>query len=228
MKNIVESSQLHNREFVFADREEAGRQLGDLVGKEAGDKGLLLAIPSGGVPVAAAMLPFLPWPLDLLLVRKVQIPWNTEAGFGAVNLDGDRFFNQRLLKALHLTDEVVESQISKALRTIEQRNELFRGGRPFADIAGKDVIIVDDGLASGYTMLAALQYARRRKPASLAIAVPTGLLETVENLAARVERLYCLNIREATPFAVASAYRNWFDETDAGIVELLERLNEGS
>jgi len=225
MKNIIESRELRNREFVFADREDAGRQLGSLVRKEAGENGLLLAIPSGGVPVAAAMLPFLHWPLDLLLVRKVQIPWNTEAGFGAINLDGDRLFNQRLLDALQLSDEEVESQIRKALRTIQKRNELFRSGRPFPDIAGKNVIIVDDGLASGYTMLAALRYVHRRKPASLTVAVPTGLLETVENIAAQVDRLYCLNIRDFYPFAVASAYRNWFDETDDGIVELLNRVS---
>jgi len=224
MTNIIESSRLRNREFVFADREDAGRQLGVLVQEAAGDKGILLAIPSGGVPVAAAMMPFLQWPLELLLVRKVQIPWNTEGGFGAINLDGDRVINQRLLKMLPLTDKMVEKQVSKALGTIEQRNELFRGGRPFPDIAGKEVIIVDDGLASGYTMLAALQYVRRRQPSSLSIAVPTGLLETVETLAAQADRLYCLNIRESTPFAVASAYRNWFDETDAGIIDLLQRI----
>ncbi|MCB2182316.1 MAG: hypothetical protein KQH63_09845 [Desulfobulbaceae bacterium] len=224
MKNIIESKELRNREFVFADRLDAGRQLGSLVTKEAGDTGLLLAIPSGGVPVAAAMLPFLQWPLDLLLVRKVQIPWNTEAGFGAINLDGDRLFNQRLLDALQLTDEEVESQVRKAFASIEKRNELFQEGRPFPDIADKNVIIVDDGLASGYTMLAAVKYARRRKPASLTIAVPTGLQKTVKNLAAHADRLYCLNIRDTSSFAVASAYRNWFDETDEGISKLLKRL----
>ncbi|MBI5559395.1 MAG: phosphoribosyltransferase [Deltaproteobacteria bacterium] len=224
MKNIIELNELRNQEFVFADREDAGRQLGSLVREEAGNGGLLLAIPSGGVPVGAAMIPFLHWPLDLLLVRKVQIPWNTEAGFGAINMDGDRLFNQPLLDALHLSEEQVEGQIQKTKSTIEKRNELFRGGRLFPDIAGKNIIIVDDGLASGFTMLAAIKFARRRNPARLVIAVPTGLLETVENVAAQADRLYCLNIRDTYSFAVASAYRNWFDETDAGIVELLKRI----
>jgi predicted phosphoribosyltransferase len=97
--NIVENPEFRNHEGVFADRRDAGEQLGELVRPETGPAGLLLAIPAGGVPVAAAMREHLPWPLEMLVVRKVQIPWNTEAGFGALNLDGDRLFNEPLLQA---------------------------------------------------------------------------------------------------------------------------------
>lgn len=217
------SNRLRERESVFADRDDAGRQLGALVQPKVPADGLLLAIPSGGVPVAAAMRSRLAWPLELLLVRKIQIPWNTEAGFGAINLDGDRLFNRSLLESLHLSEEMVESQVKKAWRTVEQRNALFRGDRPFPDLRGKDVILIDDGLASGYTMLAAVRFAKRRQPASLAVAVPTGLQETLLHLADKVERIYCANIRTAYPFAVASAYRNWHDLDDEEVLGILGR-----
>lgn len=221
MNNIVENPQDRNHEGVFADRHEAGVQLGRLVRQEAGPVGVLLAIPSGGVPVAVAMQEHLGWPLELLVVRKVQIPWNTEAGFGALNLDGDRLFNEPLLGALDLTDAEIETQVQKTLATMVRRDELFRGGGPFPEIAGKNIVIVDDGLASGYTMLAAIRFVKRRKPATLAIAVPTGLLETCRRVALEVDRVYCQNIRERIPFAVASAYRNWHDLTDTEVRELL-------
>lgn len=221
MQNISENPEYRNYEGVFADRRGAGLQLGQFVLQGAEPAGVLLAIPSGGVPVAVAMREFLDWPLEMLIVRKVQIPWNTEAGFGALNLDGDRLFNGPLLRALDLTEEEVEEQVRKTLITMKQREELFRGGWPFPTIVDRQVIIVDDGLASGYTMLAAIEFVKRRKPATLAVAVPTGLMETCRRVARAVDRLYCLNIRERTPFAVAGAYRNWSDLTDNEVCDLL-------
>jgi predicted phosphoribosyltransferase len=223
MKNIIENPEFRNYEGVFADRRDAGDKLGQLVVKTAGPAGLLLAIPSGGVPVAVAMRNDLAWPLEMLVVRKVRIPWNTEAGFGALNLDGDRLFNEPLLRALDLSEEEMENQVQKTMATMERRDELFRGGGPFPEIAGNNVIIVDDGLASGYTMLAAIRFVKKRIPANLAVAVPTGLKETCRRIAAEVDRVYCLNIRDRTPFAVASAYRDWHDLTDNEVRELLDR-----
>lgn len=223
MKNLIESHELRNREFVFADRSDAGRRLGEILLGEEVEHAMLLAIPSGGVPVAVAMQLFLWWPLELLLVRKIQIPHNTEAGFGAVNMDGERFYNQTLLDRLHLSWEIIDSQAQKADETINQRNMIFRCNKPFPDIRNKNIFIVDDGLASGYTMLAAIHYVRNRNPSSINIAVPTGTADTVETLSSEVDRLYCLNIRESYPFAVASAYRNWYDLSDKEVLHLLER-----
>ena len=217
----IESPHLRNREFVFEDRVDAGRRLGEMMQGEELQDAMLLAIPSGGVPVAVSMQIFLWWPVELLLVRKVQIPHNTEAGFGAVNMDGERFFNEMLLSNLHLSWEVIEEQVQKALQTIEQRNTMFRCSKPFPDISEKNIIIVDDGLASGYTMLAAIHYVKKRNPLSVSIAVPTGLADTVKNLSRKVDRLYCLNIRENYPFAVASAYRRWHDLSDREVLSLL-------
>jgi putative phosphoribosyl transferase len=223
MKNIIEDSRLHNREDIFADRSDAGTMLGRIVRDTTPTDGLLLAIPSGGVPVAVAMQEDINWPLDLLLVRKVQIPWNTEAGFGAVNMDGDRIFNEPLLNSLNLTEQEVERQVDKTLQTIARRKELFRGSSPFPDIINKHIIIVDDGLASGFTMLAAIRFARRRNPSSITVAVPTGVLDTCIRIADEVDLLYCLNIRDNYPFAVASAYDNWYDLTDQDVLDWLGR-----
>ncbi|MFN2367301.1 MAG: phosphoribosyltransferase family protein, partial [Desulfurivibrionaceae bacterium] len=104
-----------------------------------------------------------------------------------------------------------------------RRDLLFRGGGPFPEISGNNIIIVDDGLASGYTMLAAIRFVKKRRPATISVAVPTGLMETCRLVAAEVDRLYCLNIRERTPFAVARAYRDWHDLTDHEVRELLGR-----
>lgn len=222
MNNIIDNPEYRDHEEVFADRHDAGLQLGRFIPPESGG-GLILAIPSGGVPVGAAMQEHKPWPLDLLLVRKVQIPWNTEAGFGALNLDGDRLFNKPLLRSLNLTEEEVESQVKKTMDTIKHRNREFRGDRPFPEITGKNIIIVDDGLASGYTMLAAIQYVKKRGPATITVAVPTGLMETCRQVAEQADRVYCLNIRQRYPFAVAGAYRNWYDLSDKEVRDLLDR-----
>jgi predicted phosphoribosyltransferase len=186
---------------------------------------LVLAIPSGGVPVGIAIAQTLALEFDLVLVRKVQIPWNSEAGFGAVNLDSDLFLNDHLLSLLNLTSDQVERQVKKTMATIEQRNVRFRQNRPFPDIAARHVVLVDDGLASGYTMRAAIAYLRKRSPESITIAVPTGSAATVHMLLREVDTLCCLNIRESYPYAVASAYRDWHDLDDEDVLELMSKFN---
>lgn len=223
MQNIHEAKHLRNSEFVFSDREDAGKKLGILLEEQVGADGMLLAIPSGGVSVAVAMQPYLIWPLELLMVRKIQIPHNPEAGFGAINIDGDRFYNERLLEALHLSWEMIEVQVKKTMETIKQRNTLFRCDTPFPDLSGKDVIIADDGLASGYTMQAAIHLVRKRKPASITVAVPTAAEETAIIISKEIDQLYCLNIRDGYPFAVASAYLNWHDLSDKDVLGLIGR-----
>ena len=108
--------------------------------------------------MAAEIARFLQLPLDLIIVRKIQIPWNTEAGFGALAPDGQVFFNEPLLRTLNLDEEQVNAQLALTRQNLEKREALFRGGRPYPDLKGKIALVVDDGLASGYTMLAALKF----------------------------------------------------------------------
>jgi predicted phosphoribosyltransferase len=224
MAALIENVELRNRDRVFADRRDAGCQLAQMLRKIVRPGTLVLAIPSGGVPVGLEIVQELGLDFDLLLVRKVQIPWNTEAGFAAVNMDSDLIINEHLLAQLNLTGEQIERQVKKTMATIAQRNTKFRRNRPFPELGARDVVLVDDGLASGYTMRAAIAYIRKRKPGSITVAVPTGSADTVKMLRRDVDAICCLNIRETYPYAVASAYRNWYDLEDEDVLELINTI----
>jgi len=220
---LIENAELRNMTGIFADRADAGQKLAEALRGSAGPDDLVLAIPSGGVPVGLEISHSLGLDLDLVLVRKVQIPWNTEAGFGAINMDSDLLMNKPLLNMLNLSPAQIDHQVRKTVATLEQRNDLFRQNRAFPDLNKRRVVLVDDGLASGYTMRAALTYVRKRNPAGLTIAVPTGSADTVRELLKEVDTLCCLNIRETYPYAVAAAYRQWHDLTDQDVLNLIVR-----
>jgi predicted phosphoribosyltransferase len=219
---LVFEHSLRDKLYVFEDRRDAGRRLGQKLISYKNTHAIVLAIPSGGVPVAAEIASSLNLPMDLILVRKIQIPWNTEAGFGAINPDGEVIFNERLLNSLRLTEEEINSQIKKTKDILKKRNTLFRAGKPFPIIENMTVILVDDGLASGYTMISALNYVKKRKPQKIIIAVPTGSQKTVGFILPQVDELICLNIRTGFSFAVADAYRDWYDLTDEEVLSLLQ------
>jgi putative phosphoribosyl transferase len=223
MTKIDERHEMRNRILVFKDRFDAGRVLGGMLKPVYGhlDNVLLLAIPMGGVPVAVKIGEILDCPMDLLIVRKIQVPGNTEAGFGAVTQEGDVFLNESLVERLRLTPEQIKRQKAKVLQELDERNRRLRGGQPFPDLQGKTVILVDDGLASGFTMKAAIHIAKRRKAAKTIVAVPTAPLGTIDALGGVVEEIYCANIREGFSFAVADAYENWFDLTEQDVRTLL-------
>ncbi|RME32527.1 MAG: phosphoribosyltransferase [Gammaproteobacteria bacterium] len=223
---IIDCAELRERIAVFRGREEAGRVLAGLLAREQRhlSRPLLLAIPSGGVPVALAAAGVLGWPLDIAPVSKITLPWNSEAGYGAVAFDGTVRLNEPLLSRLPLTRAMVEEGIAQTRQKVQRRLRALRGDRPPLErvIPGHDAILVDDGLASGFTMLAAVEAVRHCDPASVSIAVPTGSRETVERLAGEVDRVWCCNIRSGYPFAVADAYRNWYDLTEEEVLALLE------
>lgn len=226
MAALIEAPSLRDRATVFEDRADAGRRLGEWLKQYRGTDSIVLAVPAGGVPVGAAIAQSLNVPLDLVMVRKIQVPGNTEAGFGAMDPDGEVLLNERFLRELGLSDASVQAQQEKTRAVIEQRNRDFRGGRPFPDVAEKTVIIVDDGLASGSTMRSAVRFVRRRKPARIVAAVPTGHLSAVETLLPEVDELVCLNVRSGRWFAVADAYRKWYDLPDREVLSLLRDQQE--
>lgn len=223
MGGLIEEISLRNKLYVFRDRKEAGRLLAKKLMKFKGSESMIFAIPSGGVPVAAEISRELEIPMDLLIVRKIQIPYNPEAGFGALSPDGEVIFNERLLSQLVLTKDEINNQIKKTKEIIEQRNMLFRHRKPYPPIKDKDVIIVDDGLASGYTMLAAINFIKRRDPKKVIVSVPTASEKTVDFLLNKVDEIVCLNIRSGFPFAVADAYINWYDLSDEEVLETLKK-----
>ncbi len=214
-RNVLDDPTLRNRTGVFADRCEAGIMLARFLRKTVAREPLLLAIPSGGVPVAVAMKRELGGALGLMPVRKLAIPFEPEAGFGALSLDGETVLNEDLVGAIGLTNEQIDRSISLALSMLRRRMRLFGSGGELPDIRGKSVILVDDGLASGYTMLAAVRSARKRLAAEVGVAVPTGSLAAVAMVAPEASWVCCLNVRGGPSFAVADAYREWYDVPDA-------------
>jgi predicted phosphoribosyltransferase len=224
MADIIEDKNLRNKSFVFEGREDAGRRLSQFLSEYKGSDSIVLAIPSGGVPVGKEIKDALSLPLDFLIVRKIQIPWNPEAGFGAVNLDGYVIFNEPLLHSLELPEDVINEQIEKTKEILLKRNELFRKGKGFPSLKNKTAILVDDGLASGYTMIAATEFVKKRNPFRIIIAVPTGSYSIAKKISSLVDALYCLNIREGFPYAVAEAYRNWYDLSDKEVLRIISSV----
>jgi predicted phosphoribosyltransferase len=209
---------------LFRDRADAGKKLAESVQKLTLGDVVILAIPAGGVPVAAELARALGAPLDLIIARKIQFPWSTEAGFGAVVSDGTVYVGPY---GATLPRSVIEAQVEKAQRLVQHRMKEFLGDRPPLDVAGKDVILVDDGLATGSTMLAAVQSLRRRNPRKVIVAVPTASGGAVQLLKAHVDELVALYVHPShVPFAVASSYESWHDLTDDEVKQCLAQVRQ--
>jgi putative phosphoribosyl transferase len=219
MGGILTNPQFRERRFVFSDRQEAGKKLGAYIRShlEYPDP-VVLAIPAGGVPVGKGVAQALGAPLELAIVRKIQIPGNTEAGFGAITWDGQVLINERLRAALDLPQDEVDAAVALTRKNVQERIARFTGGRPFPDLTGKTAILVDDGLASGFTMLAAIHSIRILRPARIIVAVPTASASSAERIAAESDQLICLNIRSTRQFAVAEAYEKWYDLDDREVL----------
>jgi predicted phosphoribosyltransferase len=219
---LIEEPSLRERTLVYEDRSDAGRRLAGLLADHIAGGEWVFAIPAGGMPVAAEIALAHKLSLDLLVARKLQIPGNPEAGFGALAPGGGRVLNDALLGRLRLTEEEMREQEERTLAVMKEREALFRRERPYPELAGKAVILVDDGLASGYTMRAAIAFVRMKNPAALMVAVPTALERTAEEILTQVDVLACPNLRSSLPFAVAEAYRTWHDLTDREVMEILD------
>jgi putative phosphoribosyl transferase len=228
MGMFTEDSSLRGKQHVFEDRTQAGRLLARALLHLKSSDCMVLAIPSGGIPVASEIAHALDLPMDLMIVRKIQIPFNPEAGFGAMSPDGEIILNEQLLRQLKLTEDEISTQIKKTFETIQQRNRLFREGKPYPQPERDAIIIVDDGLASGFTMLAAVTFMRKRGAQKITVAVPTGSKNTIEFVLPEVDELVCLNVRSGFPFAVADAYRNWYDLADKEVMAIAKRMTISS
>lgn len=208
---------------VFEDRLDAGRRLAQKLVRYRGQDVVVLAIPRGGVPVGFAVAKELGAKLDVIIPRKIPIPDNPEAGFGAVTADGTVVLNEPLVAQLGLTRDTIERLVDEVRAEIVRRQQAYRGGRPPADLAGKTVILVDDGLASGYTMMAAIQSVRKQRPKAIIVAVPVSPADAAERIRPLVDDLVVLVVRRTWVFAVASFYRRWYDLTDEEVIDYLKR-----
>ena len=220
---LIDDPRLRDQRFVFSDRHDAGRKLGALIQSRPFLKDpLVMAIPAGGVPVGVEIARALHSPFSLMIVRKIQIPGNTEAGFGAVTFDGHVLINEHLRSVLGLSGEEVDTAIAATRRNVRERVARYMSGRPFPDPAKKCVVLTDDGLASGYTMLAAVESIRSLNPERIMVAVPTASASSAGRIAREVDECLCLNIRRGDRFSVAEAYRNWYDLDDREVLAELQ------
>lgn len=221
MGDIADKPELRDRERVYRDRAHAGAVLSEMLETYRDTDAVILAVPAGGVPVAAEMARTLDLSLDVVVVSKMTLPWNSEAGYGALAFDGTVKLNKYVVGYVGLTEDQIAEGIEKTKSKVARRVERFRGGRPFSVPAEGTVILVDDGLASGFTMKVAVEALINSGAGSVVVAVPTGHANSVREMAELVETVFCPNVRGGRRFAVASAYERWYDVSEEEALELL-------
>ena len=207
----------------FRDRVEAGRELAKQLGGYADrDDVLVLGLPRGGVPVAFEVAQALHAPLDVFLVRKLGVPGHDEYAMGAIASGGVRVINRELVESLDLPAEWIEAIEAKELRELERRERAYRGDRPPPDVTGRTVLLVDDGLATGSTMLAAATALRQDAPARLVVAVPVGSSEACDALRAVADEVVCV-LTPQRLYGVGAWYEDFSQTATKEVIALLER-----
>jgi predicted phosphoribosyltransferase len=223
MTEIISDTKMRNKVKVYKNRRHAGTVLSKHLEEFRDSNAIVLAVPACGVPVAHEISYNLNLPMDLVITRKLHIPWNPEAGFGAVTWSGEVMINQSLLQELRLSDDQILHIIEEEKEAIERRMKLFRGDTPLPVLDGRQVILVDDGLASGFTMMATAKVLLKKELRQLIVAIPTGSPDAISRVQPYTDIIICPNIRHSYFFAVASAYEHWYDLSDEDVLELLEK-----
>lgn len=208
--------------MLFQNRAEAGQRLAEALAGLAGKDTLVLAVPRGGVEVAYEVARFLGAPLDVFIARKICAPGDEEAALGAVASDGTLVLDAVLIRQMGVTQRYVEAETERQRAEILRRLSIYRGQRSLPQMKGKTVILVDDGVATGATTLAALRALRKQQPAQLVLAVPVGPGDVIERLKSEADRVLCL----ATPepyYAVGAFFLDWTQLSDQDVVDTLTR-----
>ena len=208
----------------FADRYAAGRQLAAKLAHLKDRAPVVLALPRGGVAVGFEIAQALGAPLDIVLVRKIGVPWQPELALGAVTDGGspETFIDEDLAKALDIPESYVQEETTRQLEEIERRRRSYCAGRPPIAITGRAAIVVDDGIATGATMRVALRSLRRRNPAHLVLAVPVAPPQTLAELRKEADETVCLEM-PAMLGAIGFYYRDFHQMSDAEVTDLLAR-----
>lgn len=214
-------------EQQFRDRREAGHLLATRLATYAQRPDvLLLGLPRGGVVVAFEIARELHVQLDVLIVRKLGVPGQEELALGAITSGGTRVLNTDVIHAHALSDQAIEQATSREQREVERREHLYRGDLPTRDLSGRVVILVDDGIATGATMHAAILAVKQQHPVRLIVAVPVAAPPTCDELAPLVDELVCLR-RPVAFFAVGLWYKTFPQTSDTEVRTLLERASAG-
>ena len=213
--------------MLFRDRADAGRHLLSRLGAYHGRPDVVvLGLPRGGIPVGYEVARGLGAPLDVFVVRKLGVPGQEELAMGAIATGGVRVVNRDVVDALHIAPDVLDRAAAQELRELERRQRSYRGERPEPQVEGRTVILVDDGLATGSTMRAAVQALRQQRPARIVVAVPVAASATCEELRREVEDVVCFATPE--PFmAVGRFYDDFSQTTDEEVHDLLASARAG-
>ena len=212
----------------FKNRSEAGRFLAQKLGEYTNNADVVvLALPRGGVPVAFEVATALKAPLDIFVVRKLGVPGYNELAMGAIATGGTRILNSKVVDYLDISDETIEAVAKREQRELERRERLYRGTRPPLDLRGRTLIIIDDGMATGSTMRAAVRALKQQQPKKIIVAVPVGARETCESFTKEVDTM-CVCAITPEPFdGVGLWYRDFNQTSDEEVRQLLERVAEG-
>lgn len=216
-------------EVLFKNREEAGENLAKELEKYKGEETIILAIPRGGVAVAYPIAKALKTTLDVIVLRKLPIPGNPEMGFGAMLGDGTILLNDEAVKMFNLTQAEIDQTVKEVLKEIKRREKIYRGIKPFPKLEGKTVILVDDGIATGYTMLAAIKFVKIHSPQKIVIASPVCAFRVADKIKKQVDEYICFYSQtEVSSFAVASYYEEFPDLTDDEVLAYLIKVKSFS
>jgi putative phosphoribosyl transferase len=209
---------------LFADRVDAGRRLASALKALVGKDAIVLAIPRGGVVVGYEVASALDLPLDVIIPRKIGAPGNPELAIGAMTEDGTVLLDERLVMHLQVSEDYIQKESETQKLEIQRRLKLYRGDIPYPSLENRDVILVDDGIATGSTMKAALASVRNRRAKTVLIAIPVGPPSTIRELEREADHVVCLHAPESF-YAIGQFYQNFTQTQDEEVARLL-KLNK--
>jgi putative phosphoribosyl transferase len=214
-----------SREPLFENRYDAGRKLAEKMGEFAGENAVVLGIPNGGAAVAMGVAIAIGGDFDLVISRKLPLPLSPEGGFGSMTDDGTIILDEAMVKHAKLSQRQIDYQVNQVRANIKQRSLLYHKDRRPLSITNRTVVIVDDGLASGYTMKAAIASIRKRNPAKVIAAVPVGPERVVNEIKKAADRLIICAIGDSAEFYVSDYYRTWYDVADSEVLTCLKEFS---